>query len=373
MSAQGQPSQATGTAPAAERWPIGSRGVVDVHCTPSSTLAPLLERLGLSVIITAPHSGNLILLSAPQGKLALSFHTFERVMGVAVRDDLLAVCTRSEVWQVRNAPDIAAKLEPRGRFDACYLTRGCHFTNDIQTHEAAWVDGKVCLVNTLFSCLCTLHDYYSFAPVWRPPFISRLAPEDRCHLNGLAVVEGRPRYVTAVSETDVRQGWRPSKGTSGCVIDVASNQTVLRGLCMPHSPRVAAGRLYLADSGTGRLVVADLAAGRVDTVAVLPGFARGLALHGGLAFVGLSRIRSTSDMSGLPIAAQREQLKCGLAVVDLNSGQVAAQLEFASPVDEVFDVQVLPGIRCPFLSGPHVDREKGQPLWTVPPASAVAG
>jgi uncharacterized protein (TIGR03032 family) len=359
-------------ASSAESWPVGTRATVDVRCTPSSTLAPLLDRLGLSVIITAPHSGNLILLSAPQGKLAISFHTFERVMGVAVGPDLLAVCTRSEVWLVRNAADIAAKLEPRGRFDACYLTRACHFTNDIQTHEAAWVDGKVCLVNTLFSCLCTLHDYYSFAPIWRPPFVSRLAPEDRCHLNGLAVVDGHVRYVTAVAETDTRQGWRSNKGTSGCVIDVSSGAIVLRGLCMPHSPRLSQGRLYLTDSGTGRLVVADVAAGRVETAAVLPGFARGLAIQDTLAFVGLSRIRPTSDMSGLPIAAQRDQLKCGLAIVDLQNGQVAAQLEIASPVDEIFDVQLLPGVRCPFLSGPHVDREKGQPLWTVPPAGGVS-
>jgi uncharacterized protein (TIGR03032 family) len=375
MTESGQPQstpEGSQPAPAPEQWPTGTRAVVDVHCSPTPTLGPLLERLGISLVVSAPHSGNLILLAAPQGKLAISFHTFERVMGIAARPDVLAVCTRSEVWFARNAPDIAAKLEPRGRFDACYLTRGCHFTNDIQGHEAAWVHGKICLVNTLFSCLCTLHDYYSFAPVWRPPFITRLAPEDRCHLNGLAVAEGRPRYVTAVAETDTRQGWRPSKGTTGCVIDVASGQTVVRGLCMPHSPRVSQGRLYLTDSGTGRLVAINVGSGRVETVAVLPGFTRGLAIHGSAAFVGLSRIRGTSDMNGLPITAQRDQLKCGLAAVDLNSGEVLAQLEIASPVDEVFDIQVLPGVRSPFLSGPHVDREKGQPLWTVPPAGPGA-
>jgi uncharacterized protein (TIGR03032 family) len=360
-----------GPAPEPERWPVGTRAVIDVHCAPSGTLAPLLERLGISVIVTAPHSGNLILVAAPSGKLTISFHTFERVMGVAVAPHTLAVCTRSEVWFLRNASDIAAKLEPPGRFDACYLTRACHFTNDIQAHEAAWVHGKLCLVNTLFSCLCTPHDYYSFAPVWRPPFITQLAPEDRCHLNGLAVVGGQARYVTAVAETDTRQGWRPAKGIGGCVIDIASGLPVVRGLCMPHSPRFAQGRLYLTDSGTGRLVVADVASGRVETVAVLPGFTRGLAIHGSAAFVGLSRIRSSSDMNGLPIAAKRDQLKCGLVVVDLTSGEVVAQVEFASPVDEVFDIQLLPGVRCPFLSGPHVDREKGQPLWTVPPAPRV--
>src|SRR5579871_1646019 len=178
-------------------------GVVDVHCTPSPSLAPLLERLGASLILTAPHSGNLIVVAAPGGKLTISFHTFERVMGVAVSPDVLAVCTRSEVWFLRSAPDIAPKLEPRGHYDACYLTRACHVTGDFQTHEAAWVGGELWLVNTLFNCLCTPHDRYSFAPRWRPPFITQLVPEDRCHLNGLALEGGRPAFATVVAETNV--------------------------------------------------------------------------------------------------------------------------------------------------------------------------
>jgi uncharacterized protein (TIGR03032 family) len=328
----------------------------------------LLEQLGVSVVLTAPHSGNLIVVSAADGRVGISFHTFERVMGVALAPGALAVVTRAEVWFARNAPDVAAKLEPRGAYDACFLTRGCHYTGDIQGHEAAWVGGEVWVVNTLFSCLCTLHDRYSFAPRWRPPFVTGLVPEDRCHLNGVAVAGGRPVYVTAAAETDTGQGWRPFKGSGGCVLDVATGETVVRGLSMPHSPRVAGGRLYLTDSGAGRLVVADVAYGRTEIVAEVPGFARGLAVHGSLAFVGLSRIRPTSDMTGLPVAARPDRLRCGLAVVDLTTGRVEAELEFAPPVDEVFDVQVLPGVRRPFVAGPYADRERGHPLWTVPPS-----
>jgi uncharacterized protein (TIGR03032 family) len=353
--------------PALESLPRGARAQVDIHCDPSPTLAPLLERLGASVLLTVPHLGNLVVLTARRGRVRLAFHTFERAMGVAVAPDALAVCTRTEVWFVRNAPDIAAKLHPRGHYDACYLTRASHFTGDVQGHEAAWVQGEVWLVNTLFSCLCTLHERYSFAPRWRPPFVSQLAPEDRCHLNGLALVGGRPGYVTAIAETDTRQGWRAAKATGGCLIDVADGRTVVRGLCMPHSPRFAGGRVYLLDSGTGRLVAVDPGTARVETVATLPGFTRGLAIQGSVAFVGLSRIRQKSDMTGLPITAHADGLKCGLAAVDLGSGRVVAHLFFAPPVDELFDVQVLPGVRCPFVSGPYVDREGGEALWTVPP------
>jgi uncharacterized protein (TIGR03032 family) len=192
-------------------------------------------------------------------------------------------------------------------------------------------------------------------------------PEDRCHLNGVALENGRPRYVTAVAETDVQQGWRPKKAGGGCVVDVATGRVVVRDLCMPHSPRVVAGRLYLLDSGSGRLVLADPDDGQVQTLADLPGFTRGLAVRGDYAYVGMSRIRPTSDMAGLPIADRPDRLACGLAVVELKSGRCVARLDFDSPLNELFDVQLLPGVRNPFLSGPYADRERGHPFWTIPP------
>ena len=65
---------------------------------------------------------------------------------------------------------------------------------------------------------------------------------------------------------------------------------------------------------------------------------------------------------------RRDSLRCGLWVVDLRTGAIAANLEFSPGVDEVFDVQVLPGITLTYVSGPWAERDTGQPLWTVPPA-----
>src|SRR5262249_20533797 len=155
---------------------------------------------------------------------------------------------------------------------------------------------------------------YSFIPRWRPQFITALAAEDRCHLNGLAVVDGRPRYVTALGATDVRDGWRAGKATGGIVVDVPSGATITRGLCMPHSPRWHRGRLWVLESGSGRLMMLD-AADHYEPVAEVPGFARGLALVGRFAFVGLSKIRPTSAMAGVPLAERRNELKCGVAVI----------------------------------------------------------
>ena len=189
-------------------------------------------------------------------------------------------------------------------------------TGEIQGHELAWVGQELWVVNTAFSCLCTLDDRHSFVPRWKPRFISALVAEDRCHLNGIACADGKAKLVTALAETDQAGGWRATKATTGCLIDVESGETVVRGLAMPHSPRVHRGKIWLLDSGRGRLVVADAERGSVTTVSELPGYTRGLAMMGSFAFVGLSRIRETSTFGGLPIAEHRESLKCGVAVVE---------------------------------------------------------
>jgi uncharacterized protein (TIGR03032 family) len=331
----------------------------------------VLERCGISLLVSTYQAGKLFAVGSRQGKPALAFHNFEQVMGMAVQRDRIAVGVQNQIWFLRSAPDIAPRLAPAGFYDACYLARASHFTGDIHAHELAWAGDELWVVNTRFSCLCTLHENYSFVPRWRPPFISSLAPEDRCHLNGLAVAPDErgvdvPRYVTALAETDTPEGWRPNKASSGCLIDVRTGRTLASGFAMPHSPRVHQDRVWLLDSGTGRVVVVEPATGAVTPVVELPGYTRGLALHGSFAFVGLSRIRETSTFGGLPIAERREQLRCGVGIVDLRTGRLVAHLEFQSGVEEIFAVQVLPGIRFPALSGPYAELDGVPEIWSAP-------
>jgi uncharacterized protein (TIGR03032 family) len=189
---------------------------------------------------------------------------------------------------------------------------------------------------------------YSFVPRWRPPFITALAPQDRCHLNGLAVVDGLPRLATALGATDSPAGWRERKRDGGVLIDVPTGEVIARGLSMPHSPRWHAGRLWVLDSGSGGLGVIDLCAGRYEPAAVMPGFTRGLDFFGGYAFVGLSEVRESAVFSGIAIAERPvEQRWCGLVVFDLSAGEVVEFVRFQGGVQEVFAVQVLPGVRFP--------------------------
>lgn len=332
----------------------------------SDNLPRILEHLKASLLVSTYQAGKMAVIGTRDSSLELSFHNFDRAMGLAVAPDQIALGAHRQIWFLDSAPQIAGSLSSEIPYDACYLARRSHFTADIHVHEMSLCGDELWLVNTLFSCLATLDARHNFVVRWRPPFISAIAPEDRCHLNGLAMENGRPRYVTVLSDTDEPAGWRPVKADGGCVLDVPSGEVVARGLAMPHSPRLFEGQLFVLDSGMGRLVTLDPNRGSVETVAELPGYARGLAIHHGVAFVGLSQIRETSTFGGLPIEQRREELKCGVAVVELATGQVGGMLDFQSGVEEIFDVAVLPDVRLPIFSGPYADQEGSQPVWLVP-------
>ena len=224
-----------------------------------------------------------------------------------------------------------------------------------------------------FSCLATLDERHSFVPRWQPPFISGLAAEDRCHLNGLAIQDGRPQYVTAMAETDQPQGWRPTKVTSGCLIDVPSSETIARGLAMPHSPRLAGGRLWVLNSGLGDISYVEPASGRIESVEQVPGYTRGLAFHGPLAFVGMSRIRETSTFGGVPIAERRDELRCGVGDNRYASRQGSRLYRVQSGGRRDFCRRSRARAHCPFISGPAPTDDDTAAVWMVPSTESESG
>jgi uncharacterized protein (TIGR03032 family) len=339
----------------------------EVQYEASSDLLKLLSELQATLLVSTYQAGKLVAIGAFNGELILTFHNFERPMGIARSDRSLAIATHRQIWLLDEMPELAARIDPIGRYRTAFLARSSHFTGDIQCHEMAWIGGELWMVNTLFSCLCTLAPRNSFVPRWQPPFVTALAAEDRCHLNGMAADSEKVLYVTALGETDEPRGWRPGKAAGGCLIEVASGQIVARGFCMPHSPRVYAGRVWLLDSGTGRLISLDRRSGRFETVAKLPGYLRGLSIVNDIAFVGLSRIRDTSTFGGVPIAEDRERLKCGIAAVDLRTGALRGTFEFHSGVSELFDVTAI--VSCPqaAIRGPHTSDDGDEAIWVVPP------
>jgi uncharacterized protein (TIGR03032 family) len=318
----------------------------------------VLSSLGCSVLVSTYQSGRVIALRADGDGLNTHFRAFSSPMGIAHRGSMLALGTKTEVLVYQNQRALASRVEPPGH-DAVFVPRRSHTTGDIRIHDLAFVGDELWAVNTRFSCLATLDDDYSFEPQWRPSFVSALTPEDRCHLNGLAVVDDEVRFVTALGTSDTADGWRDGKVTGGVVIDVPSREIVASGLCMPHSPRWHDGRLWLLESGRGILGVVSPESGTFEPVARVPGFARGLSFVGPYAFIGLSQVRE-HVFAGLPLTENPEaERTCGVWIVDVRNGATVAFLRFDGVVRELFEVTVLPGIRMPEIVEPGASLVEG--------------
>ena len=314
-----------------------------------------------SVAFTTYQAGKLFLLGVkPDGRLSVFERTFARSMGLGVSADgrSFVLATQFQIHRFDNVLP-AGQVSPEG-FDAVYAPHVGWVTGDVDAHDVGFAsDGRPLFVNTKFSCLATVSDGHSFRPIWTPPFISRLAPEDRCHLNGLALEDGRARYVTAVSRSDASDGWRDRRADGGIVIDVEENQIVVEGLSMPHSPRLYDGRLWLLSSGAGELGFIDPQSHRFEAIAFCPGYARGLAFVGRHAILGLSMPRENRTFSGLPLdaalQARNTDPRCGLAIIDLETGDMTAWVRIEGLVRELYDVAVLPNVRRPSLIGFKTD------------------
>ncbi|WP_204104378.1 MULTISPECIES: TIGR03032 family protein [Spirulina sp. CCY15215] len=315
-----------------------------VHTT---NFPDILQQLSISLAISTYQAGKLILVRADGNTLNTHFRIFKKPMGLAGDREKLAIGSEVQIWELRNAPAVAQKLDPPGKHDACYLPRRTHITGDIDIHEMAYIKNELWFINTRFSCLCTLDGVSSFTPRWRPPFVSAYALEDRCHLNGLAVVGDRAKYVTALGETDTLEGWRQNKASGGILMDVESNEIICRGLSMPHSPRWYDNRLWVLESGKGNLSTVDPTTGKVTAIATLPGFTRGIDFIGRWAFIGLSQVRETAVFSGIPITESLKERICGVWMVNIDTGEIVAFLRFEDAVQEIFAVQILPGILFP--------------------------
>ena len=346
-----------------------ANAVRSVHTT---TLAPLLRDLGVSVAVSTYQSGHLVLVRADGDRTNTHFRTLDAPMGLAYDRGRLAVGTRHGTTEFHDHPGVGRRFDPTGRTDACFLPRYHAVTGHVAVHDVAFdAGGELWAVNTRFSCLCTFDRVHSFVPRWRPPFVTGYSPDDRCHLNGLGMADGVPRSVTALGATDAAGGWRADKARGGVLMDVPSGEVAAGGLSMPHSPRWHGGTLYVLESGVGSLATVDLGTGRLTPVAVLPGFTRGLDFAGPYAFVGLSQVRESAMFGGVPITERLSpgERCCGLWVVDLRTGGVAAFLRFEAGVQEVFGVTVLPH-RWPEL----LTDESGEAVASsyVLPAAALA-
>ena len=361
---------------------VGTTATPAFEINASRQFTSWLASQNLSLVFTTYQAGKVFFIGLRQnGELSVFERTFERCMGLYAHNSSLYMSSLYQLWRLENA------LEPgqiADGYDAVYVPQVGYITGDLDIHDVVLVEppqppklggdqqvepqvpslnngrlGGVVFVNTLFSCLATISETKSFVPFWKPPFISKLAAEDRCHLNGLAVRDGQPRYVTAVSQSDVADGWRDKRQDGGCVMDISTDRAIATGLSMPHSPRWYQDKLWLLNSGRGEFGYLDLERGVFEAVAFCPGYLRGLSFCGDFAVVGISKPRHNKTFSGLvldeQLQAKQAQARCGLLVIDLRSGDIVHSLRIEGVVEELYDVQLLPGVRQPMAIGLKTD------------------
>jgi uncharacterized protein (TIGR03032 family) len=343
---------ATGPAEAAPPEPA-AQGFQPVNISCTRGFPDWLLRNNVSLAFTSYQTGRLYLVGVnANGQTAFHERFLARAMGLWADPQRLVVSTLFQVWRFENVLS--------GEFDGAnpdrhYVPRVAHTTGDLDIHDiGVMADGRIVFVNTLFSCLAMLSPTQGFRLYWKPPFISKLAAEDRCHLNGMAMRDGAPAFVTATSRSDVVNGWRDRRAEGGTVVDVTTNAIVTDKLSMPHSPRWHEGRLWLLNSGTGHLGTVDIETGAFEPRVFCPGFLRGLAFHNGHAIVGLSLPRDGS-FSGLALDGELKKRDadpwCGVQIVNLASGDIVEWIRLEGGVSELFDIAVLPGVRWPAATG----------------------
>lgn len=308
----------------------------------------------ISLAITSYQTGRVYLVgSDPNGRVSFFERIFERAMGIVGNSQRIFLGGLYQLWRFENV--LRKNQVIHGVFDKCYVPRNAQTIGDLDIHELGIrKNGKVVFVNTKYSCLAELDMVHSFKAIWKPKFISKLAPEDRCHLNGLAMKDGEPKYVTAVCRSDAVDGWRDRRKDGGVIIDVDTDEIVCEGLSMPHSPRWHNGKLWVLNAGTGYLGWVDFDTKSFVPFTFCPGFLRGLSMIGNVAAVGLSKARN-GRFSGLELDDELKKRDadawCGVQIVSLTNGDVLQWIRFEGDISEIFDISFLPGVRNPMMVG----------------------
>jgi len=322
----------------------------------SSGFQHWLSEADCSLAFTTYQRGRLFFVGLRQdGGLWAQERFFDQIQGLSANGDEIWVSTLYQLWNLKSALPEGTNSSENGA-DRLYTPRKSYVTGALDIHDiAVTAAGEPLFVNTRYSCLSHPDDTNSFKPVWKPFFITDLAPEDRCHLNGLAMDNGEPVYVTALARSDTIEGWRRNRTEGGIVMAVKENEIVSDRLSMPHSPRLYRDELWILNSGTGEFGKLDPADGRFTPVCFCSGYARGLAFAGDYAVIGLSLTRGSQTFQGLPLQgaldSHSQTASCGLIVVSLLTGKIVQWMQFEHTIEELYDVAVISGVRQPSAHG----------------------
>jgi uncharacterized protein (TIGR03032 family) len=316
-------------------------------CTYTPGIPGLLQEMNCSLAISTYQAGKLIFLSPQtQNNIIQITRSFAKPMGIAFTEtdkNSLALACKEEIIVFANSPELGYHYPNKPSiYDSFYVPRMTYHTGPLDIHDLRWGNGNLFAVNTLFSCIVSFDSFYNFVPYWAPSFITKLLPEDRCHLNGMVMINGKPKFATAFGKYDTAQGWKEKVGSGGLLIDIEKNEIILENLPMPHSPRFYRGELYLLFSSTGELVKVNSSMGTYEIIAHINGFVRGMDFYKDYAFICLSKLRERSSSFGKLGISDTDSF-AGISVIHLPTGTCVGEIKYQTSVEEIYDIQILPG------------------------------
>lgn len=325
-------------------------------CSYSPNVPELLHGLGCTIALSTYQAGKLILLSATDKERLVQLpRNFDKPMGIAYDEanEKIALACKSEVHVFKNSKELAWHYpkSPK-KYDSLYLPRVSYKTSYLDLHDLAFGSDGLYAVNTLFSCIAKLSDDYNFIPVWKPQFITDIVSEDRCHLNGMAMLNGKPKYVTCFNQGNTTQSWRKNIANTGVIIDVENNNVIADGLAMPHTPKLINNELYVLTSATGELLRINSSTGEKQTIVKLNSFVRGMDVCGEYLFIGLSKLRKSSKTFA-HIANNFKTNQAGIAIVHLPTAALVGEIVYHTSVDEIYEVKVLTNTKRPNIMNPE--------------------
>lgn len=332
---------------------LESKLEVGVQCHYTENLPQLLSALKISILGTSFQADKLFVVRSTGSSVDVNFKTFERPMGLAVGTQQITIGCQNQVIRFIRNDAVLDKCDDEFKpfRDACFLPSLVHYTGMINIHDVAYGNDGLWVTNSNFSCLATLETGYSFVPRWKPYFISKLAPEDKCHLNGMAMLDGHPAYVSCFRKADYEGAWRQNSN-GGIIMDVEKNEVLVDGLIMPHSPRCYQNTLYFCESGKGIVWRYDLASGDMTKLITLPGYTRGMDFWGPFMFVGTSLARFSDISNPPPIYEDLSTTVCGVWVINIETAEIVGSIKFSSGIEQLYDVAVLGGVCFPEVVEP---------------------
>ena len=322
-----------------------NKALAPFSCQFSPNVPELLKKLNCSIAISTYQAGKLVFISAKdEDSLTQLPRNFQKVMGIAedYKNQKLALACKDEIIIFKNSKELALYYpKAPNKYDALYMPRATFHTGALDIHDLSFGENEeLFAVNTLFSSIVKIDTNYNFTPYWSPPQIDKITGEDRCHLNGMAMKNGMPKYATAFNDGNTPQSWRDKITESGVIYDIENNKMIAKDLAMPHTPRIYNNELYVLLSATGELVKINKENGTYDVVVKIGGFVRGMSLHKDYLFIGQSKLRKNSSTFGkLPFAKDANQ--AGIVIVHLPTKSITGKITYLTSLDEIYDIHIL--------------------------------